>query len=101
MAGELDLATAVVKVAERDDGEDAGADEQHRRTEPHPVTAEGGDEDEQHAARHERLAAASALKAKASAITITITIASPASVAQPTVVDHGRDRGLELRRAPR
>ena len=46
--------------------------------------AERGDEDEQHAARHQRLAACLGPKANVSAMHDTTTIASPASVAQPT-----------------
>ena len=43
--------------AKHDGGEDAGRDEEHRQRDPDAVGAERGDEDEQHAAGHERLGA--------------------------------------------
>ena len=44
-------------LAQHDRGDDARSDEGHRRGDPDAVGAERCDEDEQHAARHERLGA--------------------------------------------
>ena len=82
--------------SERDDGEEAGADQERGGADPQTLTAERGDEHEQHATGYECLAAGLGAERERVGHDDHEHHRGAGERGPTGVVDHRRDRGLEL-----